>query len=102
MSKVVSVLLALIAGIALGGAAILITFGVETGIGLVAGLSAGMCETLKAAQDLNLLTEAQAAQVFERAAENMKAASDRDVTSLVGSVGDCDAALAQLQDGTRG
>lgn len=100
MAKAVIAVFALVVGVALGAVGFLVTFGVDAGLGLAAGLSAGMCETLKAAQDLNLLTDAQAGQVFDRAAQNMQAAADADITSIVGGIGDCDNALSQLQGGT--
>ena len=102
MSIVVTSVLALVAGCVIGVIGFLIAIGVETGIGLAAGLSAGMCETLRAAQDLDLLTDAQAGQVFERAADSLKTASGSDVTSLVGTIGDCDGVLSQLQDQASG
>lgn len=102
MSKIVITVLALVAGCAIGVIGVLIAFGFDTGLGLAAGMSAGMCETLNAAQGLNLLTEAQAGQVFERAADSLKATGASDLSSLVANAGDCDGVLSQLQDQASG
>jgi hypothetical protein len=100
MGKVLIALAALgvgaVAGAVLGTA---LLGGAMTGAGVAVGLSAGICSTVKAAQEEGLMTPEQVDQVMNRAAADVAAASGKDAPAeIAGSAAACETALARLRE----
>ncbi len=73
--------------------------GSAVGIGAATGLSAGICSTIKAAQEEGLLDAAQVDQVLNRAASDMAAMSGKAFEGeIANSAEECDAALEKLRE----
>lgn len=66
------------------------------GIGVATGMSAGICSTVKAAQDEGIMSTEQVDVVLRRAASNMGSQlSESD--PIVGSAQQCDEVMAKLK-----
>jgi hypothetical protein len=90
---IIGLIVGLIGGTMFGGALI---GGSATGIGAATGISAGICSTVRAAEEEGLLTPEQVDQVLTRAAADMsgKAASE----SIVGGASECEQVMQTLSD----
>ena len=98
MSKILIPLLFLIIGLFAGSLVVApLMPGAAAGIGIATGLSAGICSTVKAAMDEDLLTAEQVDQVLTRAASNVSGATG-DAGEIVGSAAQCDEILAKLAE----
>jgi hypothetical protein len=89
MGKVVIFVLGLVLGV-IGGALIGGTLigGAATGLGAATGISAGICSTVRAAEEEGLLTPEQVDQVLTRAAADMSDMATTD--GIVGGAADCE------------
>ena len=73
--------------------------GSAVGIGAATGLSAGICSTVKAAQEEGFLDTAQVDKVLTRAASDTAAMSGQAFEGeIVNSAAGCDAALEKLRE----
>lgn len=100
MSKLAIGLIALAVGL-LGGALVggSLIGGAAAGAGAGVGLSAGICSTIGAAEDLGYLTAEQADDVLNRAAANLSDNSDLAAADeIVGSSAACEEVMQSLRD----
>lgn len=100
MVKIAIGLGGLLVGIAIG---VFLIGGAATGIGVATGLSAGICSTVEAAIEEDLLTEAEVDQVLTRAAEDLASMTSGDAPEgeLVGSAADCADVMDRITAATR-
>ncbi len=81
-----------VGGLTLGG-------GAMAGIGVATGLSAGICSTVKAAQEEGLLSSEQVDQVLNRAARDLESISNLpEGEQVVGTATACDGVLQKLRE----
>ena len=88
MSKILIGFGGLLVGLAVG---VFLIGGAATGVGVATGLSAGICSTVEAAMEEDLLTEASVDQVLTRAAEDLAVMTSGDApeAEIVGSAAEC-------------
>lgn len=88
----------LVIGLLVGGlGGTLLGGGAMMGAGAASGLSIGVCSTVQAAQQLELLTPQQVDDVLHQAAHNISGnAAIPDEQKLVGSAATCDELMAKL------
>lgn len=87
---VIGLLVGWLGGMLFGGGAMM-------GAGAASGLSIGVCSTVQAAQQLDLLTPQQVDEVLHQAAHNISGnEAIPDDQKLVGSAQACDALMAKL------
>ncbi len=99
MGKAILAILCLVVGMVIGGIGAL-TFGggAMAGLGIATGLSAGICSTVQAAVEEQLLTPEQVDQVLTRAAGDMAAMTGETVEGeIVGSSAGCADVLERLR-----
>ncbi len=73
------------------------------GIGITAGLSAGVCSTLKAAQEEGFITAEQVDQVLNRATRDFREMADtEEQEGVVGSAAACDEILEKMHGAKSG
>lgn len=82
---IIGLIVGLIGGTMFGGALI---GGAATGLGAATGISAGICSTVRAAEEEGLLTPEQVDQVLTRAAADMSDMASTD--GIVGGAADCE------------
>jgi hypothetical protein len=89
---------AFVAGLLVGGtAAMTLGGGGLVGLGIGTGLSAGICSTVRAAQEEGLLTAEQVDQALNRAASDLRPAAGADPgAEIVGSAAACGEGMARL------
>jgi hypothetical protein len=99
MGIVVIAVLSLIVGAALGVFLVApVMTGAAAGVGIATGLSAGICATVQAAQEEELLTPKQIDQVLNRAAADMAELAEEEAPEeMVGAIGDCEALMDRLR-----
>ena len=99
MGKVIIAFLSLVVGAALGVFLVApVMTGAAAGVGIATGLSAGICATVQAAQEEDLLTPEQVDQVLNRApADKAELAGEEAPEKMVGAVRDCDAVMERLR-----
>ena len=72
--------------------------GAAAGVGIATGLSAGICATMQAAQEEQLLTSDQIDQVLNRAAADMAALSGKVAPEeMVGGIDGCAEVMERLR-----
>lgn len=92
-------IIGLIIGLVVGaGGALTFGGGAMMGAGVATGLSAGMCSTIKSAQNAGLMTTEQADQVMAGAAEVLVGVLDSEDDDVAGSAAACDQVLAKLKE----
>lgn len=89
----IALAIGLIGGTVIGGSLI---GGALAGAGAGVGLSAGICSTVSAAEDLGYLTAEQVDEVLSRAATNLSGSSDLAVGDEI--VGSSDACAEVMQN----
>ncbi len=93
---VIGLVVGLGAGAIFGGSVI---GGTAAGVGIATGLGTGVCVTMRAAQDEELLTPEQVDQVLNRAAASLAGAAGTEPEGQAyGSAAECDAFLARLRE----
>jgi hypothetical protein len=92
----IKVLIGLVVGLIIGAVGGFFVLGAGTGAGVAVGLSSGICSTVRAAQDLGLMTAEQVDEVLAQATRNFGGEVPEGQT-LVGSAAECDAFLAKLK-----
>lgn len=93
---IAGLVIGLIGGAILGGSLI---GGTAAGIGIATGASAGICMTVKAAEEEGLLTPEEIDQVLTRAAADAAAMASKEAPDeIVGSAGDCAEVLQRLSE----
>jgi hypothetical protein len=99
MGKVVIAVIGLIIGIGIGASgAMIFGGGTMAGIGVASGLSAGICTTVKAAQEEGIMTAQQVDQVMNRAVRDLAALRGLQPSEeIVGSAAACERVIARLQ-----
>ncbi|MCU9840478.1 hypothetical protein OEZ49_22265 [Ruegeria sp. WL0004] len=99
MGKVLTGILGLVIGAALGIFLVApFMTGTAAGVGIATGLSAGICATIQAAQEEQLLTPGQIDQVLNRAAADMAALSGEAAPEeMVGGVDECSEVMERLR-----
>ncbi|WP_335949943.1 hypothetical protein [Salipiger bermudensis] len=99
MGKAIIAILCLVIGVVIGGiGALTLGGGAMAGLGIATGLSAGICSTVQAAVEEELLTPEQVDQVLTRAATDMAALTGNTVEGeIVGSSDDCADVLETLR-----
>ncbi len=92
-------ILGLVIGLFLGAAGVFFFgSGAAMGVGVATGLSAGICGTLKAAQDESLITAEQADQVLNRANTNFASFQGLETSEeIIGSASACEEFLAKIR-----
>ncbi|MGE5153700.1 MAG: hypothetical protein ACM3ST_06760 [Bdellovibrio bacteriovorus] len=100
MSKVLIAVIALVIGLALGGfGALTLGGGMMAGVGAAAGLSAGICSTVRAAQDEGFMTAEQVDRVLTRATQDLSGRTELPAgQEIVGSAAACEKVLARLRE----
>ncbi len=74
MGKLAVGIISLVVGLVVGAVgALTVGGGAMAGAGVATGLTTGICMTVEAAEDLDLMTPEQVEQVLTRAAENLSA-----------------------------
>ncbi len=99
MGKVLIGILGLVIGAAMGIFLVApVMTGAAAGVGIATGLSAGICATVQAAQEEQLLTPEQIDQVLNRAAADMAELSGEAAPEeMVGGVNDCAEVMERLR-----
>ncbi len=100
MGKFIIAILFLALGIIIGGiGGITLGGGAMAGIGVATGLSAGICSTVKAAQEEGLLSAEQVDQMLSRASRDLGAAASLpEGEEMVASAAACEDVLQRLRD----
>ena len=92
---VIALLVGLVGGPLIGGSLI---GGAAMGAGAGVGLSAGICSTLQAAQELNYLSDTQVDEVLSQAAMDLSGKTElAEGEEIVGSSAACAEVMAKLQ-----
>jgi hypothetical protein len=100
LSKISIAVIALVIGLAIGGFGAL-TFGggMMGGAGAAAGLSAGICSTVQAAQEEGIMSAEQVDRVLSRAAQDLSGAGGVPAGhEVVGSAAACGKVLARVRE----
>jgi hypothetical protein len=100
MTKTLIAVIALVIGLAIGAFGAL-TFGggMMAGAGAAAGLSVGICSTVRAAQEEGLMTAEQVDRVLNRAAQDLSGAGELPPGhEVVGSAAACEKVLARVRE----
>ena len=101
MSKTVTGIIALIAGLLIGGVGgTSLLGGAMMGAGVGTGLSAGMCSTAQAGQALGYLTDVQVDEVIKRAAEDVSGKPLAEGETVVGGSAACRDVMEKLEQQT--
>jgi len=90
---IIALTVGLIGGVLIGDPLI---GGAMAGAGAGVGLSAGICSTVGAAQELGYLNEGQVDEVMKRAAEDISGEPIADGQQIVGSAASCRDVMANL------
>ena len=100
MSKILIGLISLVIGLVAGAyRALILGGGMMAGAGAAAGLSTGICSTVRAAQEQSLMTVEQVDLVLTRSAQDLSGAAElQAVQEVVGSAAACDKVLARLRE----
>jgi hypothetical protein len=100
MSKALVGVIALLIGLAIGAFGAL-TFGggIMAGAGAAAGLSTGICSTIRAAQEEGFMTAEQVDRVLTRAAQDLSGKTELPAgQEIVGSAAACEKLFARLRE----
>lgn len=91
---VIALIVGLVGGTLVGGSLI---GGAAMGAGAGVGLSAGICSTVQAAQDLNYLSDAQVDEVLSQAAKDLSGKTElAEGEEIVGSSAACADVMTKL------
>jgi hypothetical protein len=98
MGKVAISIISLVVGVVIGGIGAMTIGGGLIGIGVGTGLSAGICMTIEAAEELGLMNDEQVDQVLTKAAENISGVTELpEDQKIVGSAEQCKEVMAKLK-----
>lgn len=99
MGKTLIAIIFLIIGLAVGAfGALAVGGGAMAGFGIGTGLSAGICVTIDAASDLGVISDEQADQILNRAAENISGMAEiPEDQRAVNSRAACEEVMAKLK-----
>jgi hypothetical protein len=92
---IIGLVIGLVAG---AGGALLLGGGALTGIGVATGLSAGICSTIEAAQDIGVMTAEQADAVLTAAAEKLSGTDSVEGGDVVGVAAECEQVMQSLTE----